>query len=113
MEKELERGNLDLFLYPKVASARFFHDLGFYEIARVPDCLVFMENQSGGFAHCLDRFKKETQTFLDAHGLTLCKDDPISAIVMNAPPSQKYTPISSSRPAARTSSSTSSCSART
>lgn len=55
----------------------------------MPDCLVFMENQSGGFAHCLDRFKKETQTFLDAHGLTLCKDDPISAIVMNAPPFTK------------------------
>ena len=113
MEKELERGNLDLFLYTKVASARFFHDLGFYEIARVPERLVFMENQPDGFRHCLSRFERETQAFLTERGLTLCKDDPISAIVMNAPPSQKYTPISSSRPAARTSSSTSSCSART
>ena len=61
MEKELERGNLDLFLYTKGASARFFHDLGFYEIARVPDRLVFMENQPDGFRHCLSRFERETQ----------------------------------------------------
>ncbi len=64
MEKELERGNLDLFLYTKVASARFFHDLGFYEIARVPDRLVFIENQPDGFRHCLSRFERETQAFL-------------------------------------------------
>ena len=61
MEQELERGNLDLFLYTKPSSARFFRDLGFYEIARVPDRLVFMENQSDGFAHCLRRFQQETQ----------------------------------------------------
>ena len=69
MEKELERGNLDLFLYTKVASARFFHDLGFYEIARVPDRLVFMENQPDGFRHCLSRFERETQAFLAERGI--------------------------------------------
>ena len=69
MEKELERGNLDLFLYTKVASARFFHDLGFYEIARVPDRLVFIENQPDGFRHCLSRFKRETQAFLTERGI--------------------------------------------
>lgn len=89
MEKELERGNLDLFLYTKVASARFFHDLGFYEIARVPDRLVFMENQSGGFAHCLHRFQQETQAFLRESGLTLHDGADIAAIVMNANPFTK------------------------
>nr|WP_304100953.1 [citrate (pro-3S)-lyase] ligase [Mitsuokella multacida] len=89
MEKELERGNLDLFLYTKVASARFFHDLGFYEIARVPNRLVFMENQPDGFRHCLSRFERETQAFLTERGLTLGKDDPIAAIVMNANPFTK------------------------
>ena len=69
MEKELERGNLDLFLYTKGASARFFHDLGFYEIARVPDRLVFMENQPDGFRHCLSRFERETQAFLAERGI--------------------------------------------
>lgn len=69
MEKELERGNLDLFLYTKVASARFFHDLGFYEIARVPDRLVFIENQPDGFRHCLSRFERETQAFLAERGI--------------------------------------------
>lgn len=69
MEQELERGNLDLFLYTKGASARFFHDLGFYEIARVPDRLVFMENQPDGFRHCLSRFERETQAFLAERGI--------------------------------------------
>ena len=35
MEVQMARGNLHLFLYTKVNSARFFGDLGFYEIARV------------------------------------------------------------------------------
>lgn len=89
MEKELERGNLDLFLYTKVSSARFFGDLGFYEIARVPDRLVFMENQPQGFAHCLQRFRQETQAFLEAHGLTLKDGADVAAIVMNANPFTK------------------------
>ena len=44
IEVQCARGNLHLFLYTKVKSARFFGDLGFYEIARVEDNLVFMEN---------------------------------------------------------------------
>ncbi len=89
MEQELERGNLDLFLYTKPSSARFFRDLGFYEIARVPDRLVFMENQSDGFAHCLRRFQQETQSFLEARGFTLKDGCDIAAIVMNANPFTK------------------------
>lgn len=48
-ELQLERGNTHLFLYTKPQSARFFGDLGFYEIARVPGKLVFMENRRTGF----------------------------------------------------------------
>ena len=44
------RGNFHLFLYTKPASARFFADLGFYEIARLEGTLVFMENRRRGFA---------------------------------------------------------------
>ena len=33
---------MHLFLYTKVKSSKFFGDLGFYEIARVEDTLVFM-----------------------------------------------------------------------
>lgn len=49
MEVELQRGHLHLFLYTKISSAKFFEDLGFYEIARVEDTLVFMENRRNGF----------------------------------------------------------------
>ena len=52
------RGNLHLFLYTKVKSARFFGDLGFYEIARVEDTLVFMENRRDGFGAYLRALEK-------------------------------------------------------
>ena len=47
---QAERGNARLFLYTKPRSAPFFGDLGFYEIARVEDRLVFMENRRHGFS---------------------------------------------------------------
>lgn len=55
---QCQRGNLHLFLYTKAASARFFRDLGFYEIARVEDTLVFMENRKNGFADYLKSLEK-------------------------------------------------------
>lgn len=50
LEVQARRGNAHLFLYTKPQSARFFGDLGFYEIARAPDSLVFMENRRTGFS---------------------------------------------------------------
>lgn len=50
LEVQAQRGNAHLFLYTKPQSARFFGDLGFYEIARAPDSLVFMENRRTGFS---------------------------------------------------------------
>ena len=35
MEYQYSRGNTSLFLYTKCSTAKFFGDLGFYEIARV------------------------------------------------------------------------------
>ena len=49
MEVQAERGNTHLFLYTKPQSAKFFGDLGFFEIARL-ESLVFMENRRRGFA---------------------------------------------------------------
>lgn len=57
---QYERGNMHLFLYTKVASALFFGDLGFYEIARVDQTLVFMENRRNGFDQYLEGLKRET-----------------------------------------------------
>lgn len=50
MEVQAQRGNGHVFLYTKPQAARFFGDLGFYEIARVEDKLVFMENRRTGFS---------------------------------------------------------------
>ena len=74
IEVQYERGNLHLFLYTKTASAKFFGDLGFYEIARVDGTLVFMENRRDGFKSYLRRLEK-TRT-----------DGKSAALVMNANP---------------------------
>lgn len=49
MDVQANRGNFRVFLYTKPGSAKFFGDLGFYEIARVDGKLVFMENRRRGF----------------------------------------------------------------
>ena len=58
MEVQQARGNLHLFLYTKVGSAKFFGDLGFHEIARVDGTLVFMENRKSGFPNYLKNLEK-------------------------------------------------------
>lgn len=73
MAVQMERGNVRLFLYTKISTARFFEDLGFYEIARVDNALVFMENRRNGFSSYLKRLARH-------------KGDRSAAIVMNANP---------------------------
>ena len=58
IEVQCARGNMHLFLYTKVKSSKFFGDLGFYEIARVEDTLVFMENRRDGFGAYLRDLEK-------------------------------------------------------
>ena len=74
IEVQCARGNLHLFLYTKIKSAKFFGDLGFYEIARVEDTLVFMENRRDGFSSYLRDLEK-TKT-----------EGKSAALVMNANP---------------------------
>lgn len=88
---QFERGNSHLFLYTKCDSAKFFGDLGFYEIIRINNQIVFMENRRNGFQNYLENLKKETLSspvikrfnqectfpFLELH---------CAAIVMNANP---------------------------
>ena len=45
LQLQFERGNFHVFLYTKCDSAKFFGDLGFYEIARIEGQIVFMENR--------------------------------------------------------------------
>ena len=62
IEVQYSRGNYHLFLYTKCDSARFFGNLGFYEITRVPEeNIVFMENKRTGFQDYLTALQQETQ----------------------------------------------------
>lgn len=74
IEKQYERGNMHLFVYTKVTAAKFFLDLGFYEIARVDGTLVFLENRRDGFASYLSALAKTR------------RDGRSAAVVMNANP---------------------------
>lgn len=73
MEMQAERGNTHLFLYTKPRSAKFFGDLGFYEIVRLDD-LVFMENRRRGFSDYCAALEKTR------------REETSAAIVMNANP---------------------------
>lgn len=73
VEVQMQRGNAHLFLYTKPEAAKFMADLGFFEIARVPGKLVFMENRPRGF-----------QRYLES--LARAEGGAVSAIVMNANP---------------------------
>lgn len=68
---QMERGNSHVFLYTKPASAGFMEDLGFYEIARVADRLVFMENRRDGFAGYLAGLVRERPSEEDAAGIVM------------------------------------------
>ncbi|MCD8083403.1 MAG: [citrate (pro-3S)-lyase] ligase [Clostridiales bacterium] len=74
IQVQYERGNIRLFLYTKIATARFFKDLGFYEVARVEDRLVFMENRKNGFSDYVAKLAKSR------------REGRCGALVMNANP---------------------------
>ena len=85
MEVQFARGNTHLFLYTKCSSAKFFGDLGFYEIVRVDGQIVFMENRKTGFSGYLEQLKQETAHSLSSSQSSKTKPV-ISALVMNANP---------------------------
>jgi [citrate (pro-3S)-lyase] ligase len=74
LERLAVRGVTHVFLYTKRETARYFRDIGFYEIAHAEGLAVFMENRRDGFpgfVRELSRHKREG----------LC-----SALVMNCNP---------------------------
>ena len=48
-EYQAGRGRFHLFVYTKPGSAKFFRDIGFFEIARAEGVLSFLENRASGF----------------------------------------------------------------
>lgn len=85
---QFERGNTHLFLYTKCNSAKFFGDLGFYEIARIDGQIVFMENRKTGFTSYLEKLKKETEQseVFQKFSCNNSAKTKIAALVMNANP---------------------------
>ena len=75
VQYEYERKIYHLFLYTKCDSAKFFGDLGFYEIVRVNNQIVFMENRRTGFSDYLSELAKTKQ-----------EGEKIAALVVNANP---------------------------
>ena len=75
MDVESNRGIYHLFIYTKCASAKYFANLGFYEVARAQGVATLMENRRNGFSSYLASLSKTRTT--GGH---------ISAIVMNANP---------------------------
>lgn len=86
MEYQYSRGNTSLFLYTKCGTAKFFGDLGFYEIARVEGKVVFMENRRTGFADYLKKLQTETSQSPAAKAVSLLANPRTGAVVMNANP---------------------------
>ena len=75
VQHEYEKGINHLFMYTKCNSAKFFGDLGFYEIVRIEDQVVFMENRRTGFNDYLEELAK-----------TKRDGEKIAALVLNANP---------------------------
>lgn len=67
-------GRFHLFLYTKADTAFFFADLGFHEIARVSNKIVFMENRKTGFSGYIRQLEQTRRSGVSA------------AVVMNANP---------------------------
>lgn len=104
IEFQFSRGNTHLFLYTKCNSAKFFGDLGFYEIARIEGQIVFMENRKTGFQNYLSSLAKDPlpdlsavaretsatsvsdQTVGNPTSQSDCPSKKVAALVMNANP---------------------------
>ena len=89
IEIQFERGNTHLFLYTKCDTAKFFGDLGFSEIARVSDQLVFMENRRTGFSDYLKKLQNSCtkNTPSSDNNIEYSQNTQnIAALVMNANP---------------------------
>ena len=79
IQYQFERGNFHLFIYTKYTIYHLFKNLGFNDIVRIKDQIVFMENKKTGFKDYLNTLSK-TKTNNSSN------NNKIAAIVMNANP---------------------------
>lgn len=85
MAVQVSRGNTHVFLYTKCQSADFFASLGFYEIVRIDQSIVFMENRRTGFSDYLRRLSCENGKNAEGSGENSRKAGS-AAVIMNANP---------------------------
>lgn len=83
---EYQRNILHLFLYTKCDKSLFFGNLGFHEIARVENRVVFMENRRNGFSGYLKHLEEETASQLLEKAIEPDVTLPVGAVIMNANP---------------------------
>ena len=75
LQYQFERNNFHVLFYTKYTTSKYFSNLGFYEIAKVKDQIVFMENKKNGFQDYLTDLTK-----------TKKEGKKIASIVLNANP---------------------------
>ncbi|WP_022819647.1 [citrate (pro-3S)-lyase] ligase [Fusobacterium russii] len=75
IDYQFSRGITHLFVYTKNSSAKFFKDLGFFEIVNIENQVVFMENKRNGFSEYLANLTKNKKN-----------GEKIAALVMNCNP---------------------------
>lgn len=82
VEVQYNRGNTHLFIYTKPKSAKYFKDLGFYEIYQDANLVSFLENQPFGFKEYLELLNTES---IEQVGPNF-ENKKQAAIVLNANP---------------------------
>lgn len=75
INEQYSRGNQHFFVYTKIETQDFFTSLGFHQVAKVEDRLVFLENLSNGFETYLNSLERPSGSFTN-----------VGSIVLNANP---------------------------
>jgi [citrate (pro-3S)-lyase] ligase len=75
MNEQYYRGYTDIFLYTKCNTAKFFNNTGFYEVVRIQDAVVLMENKSKGIQEYVQNLSKKK-----------VEAEKVASIVVNANP---------------------------
>lgn len=80
------KGELKAYVYTKAQAAPAFAHLGFREISRVQDRLVFMERAMKGIADFLNDLKAQAQLASKRNSPSSDRPESVAAIVLNANP---------------------------
>lgn len=89
IDMQYSRGNDHLFIYTKTESAKFFKNLGFYEIATIQNIISFLENKRDGFKQYINQLKKESLPLItELTKKKNCTSEELqqNAIIINANP---------------------------